>query len=134
MKILHLEASPGWGGQEIRILKESLGMRKKGHEVILCTEKKAHLASFARKEGFTVYELNFRKTCWFFSFIRLLKIIKKHKIDLINTHSSLDAWLGGFVGRFCKVKILRTRHLSTLIKKGWNSKVLYHYLTDSICA
>ncbi len=31
MKVLHTEASIGWGGQEIRILRESLGMIKRIH-------------------------------------------------------------------------------------------------------
>ena len=35
MNILHLEASPGWGGQEIRILRESEGMVQRGHRVVM---------------------------------------------------------------------------------------------------
>ena len=31
MRIVHTEASCGWGGQEIRILEESLGMMERGH-------------------------------------------------------------------------------------------------------
>ena len=35
MRILHTEASLGWGGQEIRILTEAAGMIARGHSVEL---------------------------------------------------------------------------------------------------
>lgn len=132
MNILHLEASPGWGGQEIRTLRESLGMIQRGHKVVLVVEKGGGLVSHARQAGLTVYELSFAKKQWFFSFWKLLRIIKKEKIQLVNTHSSLDAWLGGFVARFLGCKIIRTRHLSTPIKKGYNSIFLYRKLADFV--
>ena len=34
MPILHTESSNGWGGQEIRILKEAIGLRSRGHEIV----------------------------------------------------------------------------------------------------
>ncbi|MDA0190295.1 MAG: hypothetical protein OSW77_08200, partial [Proteobacteria bacterium] len=37
MKIVHTEASCGWGGQEIRILEEARGLAARGHDVqLLC--------------------------------------------------------------------------------------------------
>jgi hypothetical protein len=33
LRILHTEASLGWGGQEIRILTEAAGMIGRGHRV-----------------------------------------------------------------------------------------------------
>ena len=59
MNILHLEASPGWGGQEMRILREAEGMRQRGHTVILAVMRGGGLVGKAREAGFVVYELNF---------------------------------------------------------------------------
>lgn len=132
MNIIHLEASPGWGGQEIRILTESLGMRKRGHNVVLIVEKNGGLVSKAREKGFRVYEVKFEKKYWLITFFRLLHIFKKEPIDIINTHSSNDSWLGGIVARMLKIPIIRTRHLSTQIKKGLNSKLLYGKLADFV--
>jgi glycosyltransferase involved in cell wall biosynthesis len=132
MNILHLEASSGWGGQEIRILQESEGMRQRGHEITLVVEKGGLLAQKACKAGFTVYEIKFKKKFWIFSFFKLLWLIKKHKIDIVNTHSSLDAWLGGIASKFLKIPIIRTRHLSTDIRKGINSLILYGKLADIV--
>lgn len=132
MKILHLEASSGWGGQEIRILREAEGMRKRGHEVTLAVAEGGGLVKHARASGFTVYEVNFKKSGWPFCLWLLLKIMRRHKIDVVNTHSSLDSWIGGIAARLSGRKIIRTRHLSTPIKQGWNSVLAYGKLADFV--
>lgn len=132
MRILHLEASSGWGGQEMRILKESIGMREKGHEVVLGVMKGGGLIEPACKARFTCYPLNFKKPGWPVCLFQLLSIIRRHKIDLVNTHSSLDAWIGGIAARIAGKKVVRTRHLSTPIKPGMNSRLLYGKLADAV--
>lgn len=132
MRILHTESSRGWGGQEIRILREAEGMRKRGHEVILAVNSGGGLISRAKEAGFLVYELSFTKTSALKTIYALIQICKTHRIDLINTHSSLDAWLGGIAARLAKKKVIRTRHLSTPIRKGLNSRLLYRGLADFV--
>lgn len=132
MNILHLEASSGWGGQEMRILKEAEGMRERGHTVILAVMKGGALIERARSAGFLVYPLNFKKTSWVFCLFSLMRIVFRHKIEMINTHSSLDGWIGGIAARLTNRKIVRTRHLSTPIKPGLNSKLLYGKLADFV--
>ena len=132
MNILHTESSKGWGGQEIRILREAEGMRKRGHDVILAVNIGGGLIPRAREAGFTVYELPFKKVSALKTIYRLIQICKQHQIQLINTHSSLDAWIGGIAARIAKKKVIRTRHLSTPIRKGWNSRILYRTLADFV--
>lgn len=132
MHILHLEASPGWGGQEIRIFREMTGMQQRGHHVALAAMRGAALAKQSHLAGFPTYELNFNRPGWPLALFQLISIIRKHRIDLINTHSSLDAWLGGIAARCTGKKVVRTRHLSTPIKPGWNSRILYNRLADFV--
>ena len=131
-RILHLEASPGWGGQEIRILREAEGMRLKGHEVIFGVMRGGKLVAEARKSGFEVYEIDFPKLYWLTTLPRLLQIMLRHRINLLNTHSSLDSWIGGIAARLYGIPIVRTRHLSTGIRGGLNSRLLYGSLADSV--
>lgn len=130
--ILHLEASPGWGGQEIRILREAQGMRERGHLVLFAVMKGAILAKEAEKEGFAVWKINFRKSAWLWTLFRLVRLIRKERVSLVNTHSSLDSWIGGLAARLCRVPIVRTRHLSTPNKPGINSRILYGKLADFV--
>lgn len=132
MNILHLEASPGWGGQEIRILREAEGMRKRGHTVILGVMKGGGLIPRARDAGFIVHELNFHRSAWPFCLFKLLWIMRLYRIDLVNTHSSLDAWIGAIAARLSGRIVVRTRHLSTPIKAGLNSRLLYGRLADFV--
>lgn len=132
MRILHTESSNGWGGQEMRILRESIGMRDRGHEVIMAVVKGGRLVEHARDAGFTVYELDFVKSKAPLLVMQLVKIIKTHQIDFVNTHSSTDAWIGGVAARAAGKKVVRTRHLSTSIKKGLNSRLLYNTLADFV--
>lgn len=132
MRILHTESSRGWGGQEIRILREAEGMRERGYEVFFAVNEGGGLVSRARSEGFTVHELSFTKATAVKALYALVQLCKTYKIDLINTHSSLDAWLGGIAARITNKKVIRTRHLSTPIRKGLNSRLLYKTLADYV--
>lgn len=132
MRILHTESSNGWGGQEIRILSEAEGMRRRGHEVFFAVARGGGLVSKAREKGFVVYEITFKKRAALKTLPQLISILKKHDIDLVNTHSSLDSWMGAISARLCKVPVLRTRHLSTAIRKGLNSRLLYKTLSDYV--
>ena len=51
LRILHTEASQGWGGQEIRILTEAAGMIARGHAVSLVCPREARIFSEAPRYG-----------------------------------------------------------------------------------
>ncbi|OGN68863.1 MAG: hypothetical protein A3I15_00315 [Chlamydiae bacterium RIFCSPLOWO2_02_FULL_49_12] len=132
MRILHTESSSGWGGQEIRILTEAEGMRMRGHEIVFAVSQGGGLALQARKKGFIVYEVSFKKRALFKTLLLLLQLMRRHEIQLVNTHSSCDAWMGGCAALLMRKKIIRTRHLSTSIRKGLNSLLLYRLLADYV--
>ncbi|MBF0262844.1 MAG: glycosyltransferase family 1 protein, partial [Magnetococcales bacterium] len=54
LKILHTESSLGWGGQELRILTESLGMIKRGVDVRLFTPREATIFQEAQERSLPV--------------------------------------------------------------------------------
>lgn len=132
MRIAHLESSPGWGGQEIRIIKESEGLRQKGHQIFFLCAKNALLFPKAKERGFVAKEISFKKFSCLPSLLRILFFLYRHKIDRIITHSSMDSWLGGIAGKILKIPVLRMRHLSTPVRSGLNSIMLYHWLTDFV--
>jgi glycosyltransferase involved in cell wall biosynthesis len=53
------------------------------------------------------------KTLW-----GLIKIIKQHNINIVNTHSGKDTWVGGLAAKFTGIKFIRTRHLSNPISRN----------------
>lgn len=131
MRQLQLEASTGWGGQEIRTLQEALFKRSLGHEVIFAVSA-GSLANKAKEAGFKTYVLPYKRRFAPFTLIALLYILLRERIDTLYTHSSWDGWIGGIAGRLLLRRIIRTRHLSTPIRPGLNSRLLYNWLADVV--
>lgn len=132
--IFHTEASLGWGGQEIRILNESLGMKERGYRVFIIAQKDSMLFERARKAGLDAIPLSFRKKDYPRTFLSLLRLIKELRPAFLITHSSRDSWLGGLVSRISRFRpfVIRTRHISTLTSTGVATSILYGCLPDRV--
>jgi len=115
IRVLHTEWSDGWGGQEIRIINEMLAVREKGVEVFLACRDHAKIKEKALQNGIKVFILPFNGSFDVKTILALKKIIKDYQIDIVNTHSGKDTWVGGIAAKLSKVKFIRTRHLSNLI-------------------
>lgn len=115
IKVLHTEWSDGWGGQEIRIIQEILAVKSAGVDVFLACRDKAVIKERAIEKGITVFLLDFKGNTDIKTFYQLYKIIKKNNIDIVNTHSGKDTWVGGLAAKLAGIKFIRTRHLSIRI-------------------
>jgi glycosyltransferase involved in cell wall biosynthesis len=133
LSILHTESSEGWGGQEIRILLESLGMIKRGHRVVIAASPRSHISAQAPKHGVEVVRFFFQKKNPL-SFWKMASLIDREKIEIVNTHSSSDSWIASLAARLSRRKpqIIRTRHLSTPISKSVWSRLIYNKLPAAI--
>jgi glycosyltransferase involved in cell wall biosynthesis len=118
IRVLHTEWSDGWGGQEIRILNEMLAVRARGVEVFLACREGALIQERAIEQGIPVFTLPFRGNADLVTLFRLIKLIRKNKIDIVNTHSGKDTWVGGLAARLAGAKFIRTRHLSNPIRSS----------------
>ncbi|MDF7255374.1 glycosyltransferase family 4 protein [Proteus mirabilis] len=128
LSILHTESSCGWGGQEIRILTESQGMVQRGHHVTLVCCPNSKIAKAAPDYGIEVVTLPIEKKRGS-ALMALRNWLKVHRqqFDVINTHSSTDAWL---VALSCaslrhSPAIVRTRHVSTDVSRSLPTRWLY---------
>ena len=127
MRILHTEASRGWGGQEIRIIEESAGMIERGHEVMILCPAESRIFEEGPRRGVPTVALPIgRKNLR--GFVALRRWLKAHPVDVINTHSSTDTWLTALA---CKTlrrppPIVRTRHISSPVPDNAASRWLYN--------
>lgn len=126
MKILHTESSCGWGGQELRILTESAALQARGHHVTLVAPLHSKIHERAKAYGVESIALAIEKKRGV-GFQQLRAHLMTHPYDVINTHSSTDAWLASLtqlaVQQPCP--IVRTRHVSAPVKSSWANKWLY---------
>jgi glycosyltransferase involved in cell wall biosynthesis len=62
--------------------------------------------------------------------LALVRLIRREGVDLVHTHSSVDAWLGGLAARLARVPVVRTRHVSIPIRRG--GRLVYTRLADRV--
>lgn len=130
--ILHTEASLGWGGQEIRIIQESVEFKKRGYRVIVACPKEARIAAKAAEAGLQVLNVRMPGPLDPRAVSAFVRIIKSEKVDIVHTHSSKDSWLAGAAGRIARVPVVRSRHLSTPVGRNWFTTFVYRSLSDVI--
>lgn len=128
--ILHTESSPGWGGQEVRNLTEARWLRERGWRVLLACRPGSGVLAEARRAGITAFPVPMRAAWDLASAFKLAGLIRREHADLVNTHSSVDAWLGGMAGRLARVPVVRTRHVSIPIRRRLNP--VYTLLADRV--
>lgn len=126
MRILHTEASCGWGGQEIRILTEARGLIRRGHHVELVCPAEARIFQEAPAYGVPVRAIPIGKKR-LGPLLAMRAFLRENRFDVINTHSSTDSWLAAVA---CKTMadappIVRTRHLSTAVNTSRSTRWLY---------
>jgi len=133
LRIVHTESSIGWGGQELRILTEAVGLQARGHDVHLVTPAEAPILVEAERRGLPATALpigrrNLRA-------VRTLsRWLRRHRPDVLNTHSSTDSWLAAvstrLVGR--PIPVVRTRHISAAVGRDPLSRWLYARGADKV--
>jgi glycosyltransferase involved in cell wall biosynthesis len=133
-RILHTEWSDGWGGQEIRVVAESVALRARGHMVAIACHPDGQILQRAAAEGLPTVPIRFRKGFDPAGIAQCLRAIRAHGIDLVHTHSSPDAWTGGIAARLAGIPVVRSRHLSTPVKRSWTTRLVYGRLADRVIA
>ena len=126
LRILHTEASTGWGGQEIRILDEAAGMRARGHDVQIAAPTEAPIFGEAQRRKIPIHGVALDRRS-LPSLIALSRVIKTFEPHVVVTHSSSDSWLAALATRLPgpPAAIVRTRHLSTPVAGGLLNRWLY---------
>jgi len=126
--VLHTEASPGLGGQEVRTLNEARWTAERGWRVLLACQPDGRLAERAREAGVETRPVRMRGPLDPRGLAALVRLVRREHVSLVHTHSSIDAWLGGMAARLCRVPVVRTRHVSIAIRRGPNP--VYRWLAQ----
>ena len=133
LRVLHTEASLGWGGQEIRILTEARGVARRGHAVTLAAPEESRIYREAASYGVNAVALPIgRKRLR--GALALRGLIARDHFDVVNTHSSTDTWLAALACRTLAgaPPIVRTRHISAPLPANAPTRWLYTRATDRI--
>ena len=137
LRILHTESSLGWGGQELRILTEAAGLRRRGHDVRVASPREAAIFREAERFEVPVVALPIgRKSP--IGVVALRRALSFERIDIVNSHSSTDSWLAAlacrafWLGHRRPPALVRTRHLSVRVANNAATRWLYTRATAEI--
>ena len=131
LTIVHTESSLGWGGQEIRILTEAAGFRRRGHDVAVIAAHGARIVDEAPRFDVPVTPLPIgRKRPA--GLVALTRALRRAAPDIVNTHSSTDSWLSALACRVIGARapvLVRTRHVSVPVPNDPATRWLYQRAT-----
>ena len=126
LAIVHTESSLDWGGQQIRVLSESQGLIRRGHDVKLLCPPEARILAEAKNWGVPATALPIAKKRPLGVKV-MVEWLKRNRCDVVSAHSSTDSWLAAFallaLGR--PVRMVRTRHISVPVARNMLSRWLY---------
>lgn len=114
--ILHTEYADGWGGQEMRIVSEARALAARGHRLLIAARPEAQILLRAERAGLTAVRLPMRGNLDPLAIARLIALLRRERVDILNTHSSIDAWIGGLAARLTGTVLVRTRHVSKRVR------------------
>lgn len=115
-----------WGGQENRILQESLGLRRHGARVLILCQPGSRLEEKAISAGFPVRTRPMRKSYDLSAVRYILAVLRDEGVDVVSTHSGRDTLLAGLAARLSRRRplIVRTRHLALPITSRLSYNVI----------
>ena len=127
----------GWGGQEIRTLTEAAGFIDRGHRAVVCAAPGARIAEEAPRFGVPVIALPIgRKRL---AGVRSLsRALARQPADIVNAHSSTDAWLAALACAWLRRArrrapvLVRTRHVSIAVPHDPATRWLYRSATARV--
>lgn len=125
IRILELEASLGWGGQEKRTARLINHLNPQEFEVWVAAPPGAKLLAQGPELRAHTVSLPMKSAASPSALWALARLIRREKITLLSTHSGKDGWLGALAGKLTGRPVIRTRHLQTPI----SSTVSYNLST-----
>ena len=132
-RIVHSEASTGWGGQERRIMAELHGFRQRGHDVWLLAPPHSKIFQLAQADDIACEPADFARWKHPFEALRLAAWLRRIRPHVVNPHSSRDGWVVGVAGRLARVPlIIRTRHIDVDYPNKLVSRHAYTTLADHV--
>lgn len=134
MKIVIAESSTAMGGQELAVLLHADGLRKRGHDVRLILEPGSSIFRKAVEQGLPVEPVAMSRARYPTAIFAFRSIMMRERPALLHVNSSRDSWIGGLAARLVspRVKVVRSRHISTPLNRNLTTRMLYRRLMDFV--
>lgn len=134
LSLLHIEASPGWDEQAIRIFAELEGFRARDHEVALVAQPTSEIFKRAVEREIPVEAVKMDRQDVPQAIWQMMRIIRKRQVDIVHTHTSRDSWIGVVAARLSgrRPVVIQTQHHTASIEKSFLRRLLYQKHSDHV--
>jgi glycosyltransferase involved in cell wall biosynthesis len=127
---MHTESSLGWGGQEMRILREMRALNRELFLPLLACQPGSQIAPKAREQEADVDLVKIRGNIDPLAILQLMRLFRCRCVDIVHTHSNADSWNAAIAAKLCGRRpwVVRTRHLSA----AFNNRMIYSFMADRV--
>jgi glycosyltransferase involved in cell wall biosynthesis len=132
LAFLHAEFSANWGGQEYRVIEQMHWLRRAGYRTGLACRPDSEIAARAAADGLTVHPLVFRGVYNPLSMLRARALVRREGYQIVDCHGLRDTVAFGAARDLCPV--VRTQHVTGMVKGGWRQRLLWHRACDHVIA
>jgi len=127
--ILHTESSVGFGGQEIRVLGESRWLLAHGWSALIACQPGSRLFNEAQAASVPVVAVAMRHALDVPALFALRRLMTRHGVHLVHTHSSVDSWLATLAAKSLSLPVVRGRHVTIPVLRR---RALVYRLADRV--
>ncbi len=135
LSVLHIVANRWWTGSAEPVLQLVLGLRARGHRVLLGLAAGDRFEAKAREAGVEPVDglrLDVKSGLGVVSDARRLRaLVTREGLDVVHTHHSHDHWLGWW--GHGTAALIRTFHNERAVRPAWPDSALYRR-TDAVVA
>ena len=120
----------GWGGQEMRIIRELTFLPRDSFRPLLACQPGSRIGEKADVQGLGVEYVKIRGNFDPIAVIRFMNLYRRHSVDIVHTHSSADSWIASTAAKLSSRRplVVRTRHLSC----SFNNRMIYNLMADRV--
>ena len=135
IRIAFIDKQRSWTGQTKRTLLIVGSLDRKSFEPIAICQPGSVLAKKLRELNISVSEVRMDGIRQFPAILKVRRILKYNKIDIVDTHGYRDHIISVFLARLARTKvILRTKHNAVPLKSGLFSRFVYNTITTRVIA
>lgn len=132
MKIFFLNTLPIWGGCERWIVQVGRLMKSRGHEIVISSRPKSITEQRAIENDLDIYPFDLHSDIAFWKLPKLVKFLKKEKIDVFVGVQTRDVKIGCLAARIAGVPLVMARSGLDVVKKKFYHKLAYTKYIDGI--
>lgn len=110
MKVLQVCSAPGFGGGERHVLDLTIELGRRGHELHLAVPPGSRLGAALAGAPVRIHELPLRGPLDLPAAMRLARIARDERIDVIHGHAARDWALCGMAAKLAPARLFLTRH------------------------